>query len=81
MSGVCCYCGPTDRELRPYGPGGATTCFPCMKAKPEREQAAKDALGALLNATAAVTDVIALGTSKGPTSLSDALAASEGSDQ
>lgn len=42
---VCHYCGPTDEELRPYGPGGAPICFPCMKAKPEREKAARAELG------------------------------------
>lgn len=65
---VCYYCGPTDRELRPYGPGGSPICFPCMKASPEREEAAKQAFGALLDGSAAIspTGVVAIGESDGP---------------
>lgn len=67
-SGACHYCGPTDRELRPYGPGGEPICFPCMKATPEREQAAGNVLGALLDANAAVGgNVVTIGTEAGPT--------------
>jgi len=40
MGKECLYCGTTDRELRPYGPGGAALCFPCMAAEPGREEEA-----------------------------------------
>ena len=36
----CYYCGTSD-DLRPYGPGGAPLCFPCMKADPAREEEAE----------------------------------------
>ena len=66
MSGTCHYCGPTDRELRPYGPGGSDVCHPCATATPEREAAAQAAFGALLDATGAVSPVVAIGTESGP---------------
>lgn len=68
MSGACHYCGPTSRETRPYGPGGAPICFPCMKASPERENAAHDALGALIGAAEAASPhgVAVIGTDDGP---------------
>lgn len=61
----CYYCGPTDNELRPYGPGGSTVCFPCATATPERERAAQGAFGALLDATSSV-GLTAIGTEAGP---------------
>ena len=64
--GNCYYCGPTENELRPYGPGGELICYPCMKKTPEREEAAHLVLGALLDATAAIADVIQIGTEEGP---------------
>ncbi len=73
MGGNCYYCGPTDRDLRPYGPGGATVCFPCATGTPEREAAAKAAFGAQLDAMAAVTDIVVIGQAQGPTTLEDAL--------
>lgn len=48
----CHYCGTTEAELRPYGPSGSPLCFPCLKADPAREAAAKGNFGALLDATA-----------------------------
>ena len=33
---ICCYCGPTKKELRPYGPDGATCCYDCMNSSEER---------------------------------------------
>lgn len=68
MNGHCHYCGPTDRELRPYGPGGSTICFPCMTATPERESAAQNAFGALLDGTEAMspTGIVAIGGPDGP---------------
>lgn len=45
MSNRACYkCGVT-KDLRPYGPGGKDTCFPCMKATPGAEDEAKRQLG------------------------------------
>jgi len=65
--GSCHYCGPTDRELRPYGPGGAGICFPCMKATPEREASAKQAFGAQLDAAVAISPVgITVASASGP---------------
>lgn len=65
---TCHYCGPTDRELRPYGPGGSTVCFPCATATPGRDQAAKRAFGALLDCAEAIstTGVVAIGEASGP---------------
>jgi hypothetical protein len=65
---ACHYCGPTDRELRPYGPGGSWVCFPCATATPEREQLAGSAFGALLDATVSVAPggVVQIGTKTGP---------------
>jgi hypothetical protein len=63
----CHYCGPTDREMRPYGPGGANICFPCMKAAPEREEAAKNAFGGLLDAVDIVSPgPVVIGGEEGP---------------
>ncbi len=65
---TCYYCGPTDRELRPYGPGGANVCCPCATATPEREQAAKAAFGALVGAAevASPLGVAVIGDEAGP---------------
>ena len=65
---VCTYCGKgePDRELRPYGPGGAWVCFPCATATPEREAQTGAAFGALLDAAGSMTPVVAVGTSTGP---------------
>jgi hypothetical protein len=62
---TCYYCGPTDLELRPYGPGGATVCYPCATATPERERAARGAFGALLEMTSTV-GLTGIGTEDGP---------------
>lgn len=73
MNGNCHYCGPTDAELRPYGPGGSTVCFACATETPEREAVATGAFGAQFEAVAAMTDIIAIGGTSGPTSLAQAL--------
>ena len=52
---TCHYCGTDERELRPYGPGGSSICFPCMKASPEREAEAGRNFGAQLDAARAVS--------------------------
>ena len=65
--GTCHYCGPTDSELRPYGPGGSTVCFPCATSTPERETATGAAFGALLDATSSISPgPVAIGTQDGP---------------
>ena len=64
---TCHYCDSTERELRPYGPGGTWTCFPCMKAAPEREKVAEGAFGALLEANAELSGgVVVIGQPEGP---------------
>lgn len=74
----CHYCGTTEKDLRPYGPGGSMVCFPCATATPERDAAAKAAFGALLDAAGALTDVVAIGTDLGPTSLKAAVERASG---
>ncbi len=63
----CHYC-ETNSGLRPYGPGGAPICFPCMKASPEREQAAMGAFGALLDAADGMSEIgaVRIGDHQGP---------------
>ena len=63
---ACHYCGTTDGEMRPYGPGGSWLCFSCMKADPAREVAAKGAFGALLDATLSLTGAAIIGETTGP---------------
>lgn len=69
MTGRECHygCGKTT-DLRPYGPGGAWTCFDCMRATPEREREAKARYGALLDANEAVstTGAVVIGEEQGP---------------
>ena len=64
----CHYCGRADREVRPYGPGGATVCHPCATETPERQVAAEGAYGALLAAAGAVSPVntVVIGRQSGP---------------
>lgn len=63
---ACHYCGSTDEELRPYGPGGEPLCFPCMMADPEREAAAGRAYMAQLDAAEAIGGGVATLTPEGP---------------
>lgn len=73
-TGSCHYCGPTDRELRPYGPGGATVCHPCATATPEREKVTAAAFGALLDATEQISPgPVVIGTADGPMPFNPAL--------
>lgn len=66
MSGKRChYCCRTDEELRPYGPGGSMVCFDCATS-PEHEGETKANYNALLDAAAAISDVITIGTEEGP---------------
>lgn len=61
----CHYCG-TEKETRPYGPGGSGICFSCMKESPEREQAAKNTFGTLLDANASIGTGAVVLTESGP---------------
>jgi hypothetical protein len=63
----CHFCGTTEKELRPYGPGGSDVCFPCATETPAREAAAQAAFGSLLDATEAVSQgPVMIGTDEGP---------------
>jgi hypothetical protein len=63
----CHYCGPTEKELRPYGPDGSDICYSCMKESPEREQEASQRYGALLEANAVIgDDIVTIGSEDGP---------------
>lgn len=66
----CFYCGQKfqPHELRPYAPGGAYTCYPCMVETPEREAAAEAVFHSLVEANAAVstTGIVAIGEPDGP---------------
>lgn len=54
---ACCYgCGKTT-DLRPYGPGGASTCFKCATSTPERKAQTERAFYANLEAAAAMSDI------------------------
>ena len=75
----CCYCGPTEKELRPYGPGGASVCFPCAMATPEREATAQGAFGALLDAAEVISaGPVMIGTMEGPIPFDPAAVSDEG---
>lgn len=65
---ACHYCASEDNDLRPYGPGGAWVCFPCATKTPDREDAAKGAFGALLDAAENISPlgVVAIGEQTGP---------------
>lgn len=63
---ACFYCKGTDRETRPYGPGGSSVCFPCATSSPEREEAAKDMFIGQLNAAEELGGAILIGEDTGP---------------
>lgn len=63
---ACHYCGTTEKELRPYGPGGSNVCFQCAFATPERERETEAAFGSLLDANSMIADVIQIGSEEGP---------------
>jgi hypothetical protein len=67
--GQCHYCGPTEAELRPYGPGGSTVCFKCAMETPERKSATEAAFGALLEG-ASVFGTVVVGLDGGPVNVS-----------
>lgn len=62
----CHYCGTTERDLRPYGPGGSPICHPCATATPEREAATHAAFDAQLEAMGAITPIVVIGDEEGP---------------
>lgn len=60
---VCCVCGQSESEMRPYGPNGAPICFPCAM-KPENKAAAeREFIGRL---DVASKDGVAVLTKDGP---------------
>jgi hypothetical protein len=63
----CHYCTTTEKELRPYGPGGTWVCYPCATATPEREQETARGFGALLEAADTIGGGVAtIGHTDGP---------------
>lgn len=64
----CYFCSSTTAVLRPYGPGGSPICFACIKASPEREEAAALVYGALLDAADAISPsgLVTIGEESGP---------------
>jgi len=46
----CYLCGTTEKELRPYGPGGQDVCFPCAMSTPERKAQTEQAFDSQLSA-------------------------------
>jgi hypothetical protein len=63
---ACCACGPTTLELRPYGPGGALICFPCMKGDPTREREAEQQFSQCIEAAGASGARVLIGAECGP---------------
>lgn len=64
----CCYCKVSfdDDECRPYGVGGADTCYPCAM-KPENEPTAKKMVQAAIDTALAVGGgAILIGHHSGP---------------
>jgi len=57
MDGSCHYCGTTKGDLRPYGPGGSSVCFPCVKNSPEREKVAREEFLRQLDAAGSVVEL------------------------
>jgi hypothetical protein len=51
----CFYCKSTEKELRPYGPSGATVCFDCAMSTPERALEAEENFTAQLNAAGLIS--------------------------
>lgn len=63
----CSICASTDRELRPYGKGGALVCFPCATASPEAQATASHQFDvAYAAAQAAGNGVVLVGKPTGP---------------
>lgn len=62
---VCCVCGQSEAEMRPYGPGGAPICFPCA-TRPENQAAAERQFMEQFEAAALKTGGVAVLTKEGP---------------
>ncbi len=75
MTGMgCYYCGTgAADELRPYGPGGAPVCCPCVTSDPKRNADAQAAFHTLIEAEAAATgvDVVVVGLASGSASVAE----------
>ena len=65
---ACCYCGTTVAEMRPYGPKGAWTCFPCATSTPEREREAEKQFAAQFASAekSSPSGVVVIGAEAGP---------------
>jgi hypothetical protein len=63
----CIYCRQ-EADTRPYGPGGAQVCHPCITSDPERERAAGNVFMGLLDANEAISPsgVVMIGEEGGP---------------
>lgn len=61
----CRYCGK-EKDLRPYGPGGAQVCFKCAMETPERKKTTEDQFKAALEADGPVELFIDGENGKGP---------------
>lgn len=62
---ACCYCGRNGKEMRPYGPNRADTCFKCAM-KPENKQLTEKMYSEKLNRS-----LVVLLTPQGPVSIID----------
>lgn len=49
---ICFYC-KEEADTRPYGPGAADVCLPCVQSDPERNRLATAAFSAQVNAALA----------------------------
>lgn len=65
----CGYCGTTNEELRPYGPSGSWTCFPCIKADPSAHATAVKVYQRSLLGEGKKTGFVEIGTEAGPMSV------------
>lgn len=66
MADRCHYCGRPEEDMRPYGPGGAWTCYECAR-KPENLPETQRQFAAQFDAAAeAGRGVIVLGETTGP---------------
>lgn len=65
---TCYLCSNPNKETRPYGPGGQSICFACMKADSNLEDEAKKNFGALIEAAEALGNGnVLIGSEDGPT--------------
>ena len=62
---TCYYCGK-EKELRPYGPGGAPVCFACAMDTPDRKAEAEQEFKSRLRDAASAGEMVMIGTDAGP---------------